>query len=202
MPLVINFHKFLLEEKKQAILDFARVKLARDGLDGEVIDSDEFQVFRVIATKCDTNVNLNFGKRGKFTQEKILMACKSEGLKIEEKKDKKEDKLEAILGRLSTNAQVFLDRTLIGEQYHYQVNWDHLFEKLQAQIMESIIESTSGLGPYHTRVIRILKSKGYLNETDIQKMCLLPPRDTRAIINQLMKFGYVEYLSVPLGSKP
>ena len=32
-------------------------------------------------------------------------------------------------------------------------------------------------------------------------MCLLPPRDTRAILNQLMKFGYIEYLSVPLSTK-
>ena len=42
VPLVINFQKFLLEEKKQGILDFARTKLAFENSEGEVVDSDEF----------------------------------------------------------------------------------------------------------------------------------------------------------------
>ena len=104
VPLVINFQKFLLEEKKQGILDFARTKLALENSEGEVVDSDEFEVLRVIINKCDTNVNLHFRNCGKFTQQQISLACKYEGMKFEKKKDKKEDQLETILGRLSTNA--------------------------------------------------------------------------------------------------
>ena len=31
-------------------------------------------------------------------------------------------------------------------------------------------------------------------------MCLLPPRDIRAIVNKLIKEGYVDYVQVPLQS--
>lgn len=31
-------------------------------------------------------------------------------------------------------------------------------------------------------------------------MCLLPPRDTRAVINQLIKEGYVDHIPVPMNA--
>lgn len=40
--------------------------------------------------------------------------------------------------------------------------------------------------------------KGHLNETDIGQLSLLPPRDTRAVINTLLKLGYVENVIVPM----
>lgn len=76
----------------------------------------------------------------------------------------------------------------------YQINWDEIYEELRATLLENIVEQTSGLGPYHTRIMRILRAKGYLNEYDIQSMCLLPPRDTRAVLNQLIKHGYIQYM--------
>jgi hypothetical protein len=62
--------------------------------------------------------------------------------------------------------------------------------------MESIAEQT--LGPYHTRIIRIFKMKGFLNEMDLTSMCLLPPRDARAALNALIKEGYVHHYQVPV----
>ena len=65
-------------------------------------------------------------------------------------------------------------------------------------LVENIVESTNHLGSYHTRVMKILKTKGYLNEQDLSSMCLLPPRDTRAVANQLIKEGYISSITVPL----
>ena len=50
VPLTLNYYKFLLEEKKQNILQFAKVKLA----------DQDFAIFRAIITKCDSNVNYKF----------------------------------------------------------------------------------------------------------------------------------------------
>jgi hypothetical protein len=63
--------------------------------------------------------------------------------------------------------------------------------------MESVVELTHNLGPFHARVLRILRMKGFLGENAIQQMCLLPPRDTRAVINQLLSQGYIRHLEVP-----
>jgi hypothetical protein len=64
--------------------------------------------------------------------------------------------------------------------------------------MENIVDQTSRLGQYHVRVLRILKFKGFLNEADISQMSLLPPADTRAIINQLVKEDFVDHHEVPV----
>jgi hypothetical protein len=50
-------------------------------------------------------------------------------------------------------------------------------------LAENIVEQTKGFGVYHTRVMRILKMKGYLTEPDISSMSLLPPRDARSVLN-------------------
>jgi len=64
-------------------------------------------------------------------------------------------------------------------------------------LVENIVLSQHQMGPYHTRVLRILKINGYLTEKQIQDMCLLPARDTRAIINKLIQEGLVNTLHVP-----
>ena len=86
VPLVINYQKFLLEEKKQAILDFAKAKLATIGEEG-VKDSDQFLVFKIMVQFCDKNVNLHFRNSHKFDISTITMACEDNGLKFEEDKD-------------------------------------------------------------------------------------------------------------------
>ena len=49
----------------------------------------------------------------------------------------------------------------------------------------------------HTRVIRVLKKNGYLNENQIAAMCLLPPRDANAVINKLFQEGLINKINVP-----
>lgn len=49
------------------------------------------------------------------------------------------------------------------------------------------------MSKYHARVLRILKNKGFLEEKDIIHMCLMSVKDTRALINQLMTEGFVQY---------
>ena len=79
---------------------------------------------------------------------------------------------------------------------NYSINWENLQTIVQNTLMESIAEQT--LGPYHTRIIRIFKMKGFLNEMDLTSMCLLPPRDARAALNALIKEGYVHHYQVPV----
>mgnify|MGYP002396378832 CR=1 FL=1 len=103
----------------------------------------------------------------------IQLACESEGIK------------DPNLDNLVSDPVKFLKK--YGDMY--SINWGEIYNVVQVTLLESIIEST--LGPYHTRVVRILKMKGYINEQDLQQMCLLPPRDTRAVVNALIKDGFI-----------
>jgi len=47
----------------------------------------------------------------------------------------------------------------------YMVNWKPILKAVQATFIESLIESSMGV--YHTRVLRILKTKGFLSEVAI-----------------------------------
>lgn len=58
MPLVLNYQKLLFEEKKQQILDFAKVKLAkfREGYSEESL---EYRMFKAILNYCKDNINIS-----------------------------------------------------------------------------------------------------------------------------------------------
>jgi DNA-directed RNA polymerase III subunit RPC3 len=72
----------------------------------------------------------------------------------------------------------------------YSVNWQGLFTQFQEQMIYKMIEAT--LSKYHTRVLRILKQKGFLEEKDIIQFCLMSVKDTRALINRLLSDGFVQ----------
>lgn len=85
MPLIINFDKFLFEEKKQMVLQFARIRLCKFNNDG-IADSPEYLMFKAIVENCDSNVTCtknNFHNVGKFAFPEILIACEANGIKFD-----------------------------------------------------------------------------------------------------------------------
>ena len=78
----------------------------------------------------------------------------------------------------------------------FAINWSYLLNASRVCLAENIVENTSGLGTYHTRVLRILKKYGYLAETDIQVYSQLPLVDTRVAVNQLMVRGFLDKLLI------
>ena len=50
---------------------------------------------------------------------------------------------------------------------------------------------------FHKRVYNILNQRGYLDENEIVKLCFMPPRDVRAIINTLFQDNIIEIQEVP-----
>jgi hypothetical protein len=44
----------------------------------------------------------------------------------------------------------------------------------------------------HSRVLRALKVKGFLEEKDVISMCLLQVKDAQRIINQLLAEGFIQ----------
>ena len=55
----------------------------------------------------------------------------------------------------------------------YAINWTGSFQSLQAALCERIIEGSYG-SAHFGRVMRVLRQKGYVDEMEISKLCLLP----------------------------
>ena len=105
VPLTINYNKFLLEEKKQSILDFARIKLN---------DGDEFKVLKTMMTKCDINITHEFKNSVQISLKDIKHAC--EDLKLEN--------IESLLDNLVQDSVKFLKKFADL----YEINWSSIYK--------------------------------------------------------------------------
>jgi len=131
VPLVINYSKLLFEDKKQMVLDFARIKLSafKTG-DAGVSDSQRFLVLQAIIEVCDSNVTCNknsFINVGKFSFKEISVACESMSM------IQSEAQLLSCIDDLLTDPGVrFLKKVGQNEKTDklngiYSVNWEDIF---------------------------------------------------------------------------
>ena len=82
VPLTINFNKFLFIEKRQFLLDFARVKLSKinkSDLESVYSDSLEYKVLKTMVEVNEGNQwsDPNLVSSSKFTLAQIFSACSS-----------------------------------------------------------------------------------------------------------------------------
>lgn len=83
VPLIINYDKFLFEEKRQIVLDFARIRLCKFINDGHLGDTDEYKMFEAVVQHCDVNVTCSkdkFMNATKFSYKEISVACEANGV--------------------------------------------------------------------------------------------------------------------------
>jgi len=78
----------------------------------------------------------------------------------------------------------------------YAINWSGAFKSVQLTLFEQII-STS-LGAHYSRVLRILRQKGFIEEKELTKMCLLPQKNIRSLVNKLVHDGLVTFQEMPI----
>ena len=89
VPLKINYDKILFEEKKQIILQFARIRLCKFTSSGGITDSPEYLMFKAIVENCDRNITCTknqFYNIGKFNFSEVLIACEENGIKFDGEK--------------------------------------------------------------------------------------------------------------------
>lgn len=72
----------------------------------------------------------------------------------------------------------------------YAVNFKKLNHTMKWNVFEGLL--TDRFGVACCRIVRILLDKGKLDESRIQKLAMLPPKDVRHMLGTLLTAGIVE----------
>ncbi|CDW83434.1 UNKNOWN [Stylonychia lemnae] len=202
-PLRINTMRFLAEERRQSVIEMAKQKFggcsgSNSGTTGGYNNESEldFKVFLVMALKFQSVQQLLTKDELTYQREQISFNANDVQQLLQEKENKayNEKEINSSLDRLFQNADQYLLKINFDHKKQmavYTVNWRHIFENFKIQLLYQIVEET--MSKYHARVLRILSMKGFLEEKDITQMCLLPLKDTRSLINQLINEGYIQF---------
>ncbi|KAI8380754.1 hypothetical protein BD560DRAFT_387024 [Blakeslea trispora] len=92
-----------------------------------------------------------------------------------------------------------IDRILVTRDelgaHQYAVNFKRLRQMIQQDILEGLI--TDRFGQASCRLVRILLDKGKLDEQQLQRLSMLPLKDVRQKLNQLMLHHIVRSQEIP-----
>lgn len=148
-----------------------------------------------MAAKSESVIHLVDGEELTYQREQKSMTAADviEFLNGQERKSYNEKDVSLALDRLFSGSDQFILKINFDAKKQmpvYVVNWQQIFKNFKFQLKCQIIDET--LSKYHTRIIRILNQKGFLEEKDITQLCLLPLKDTRGLLNQLLNEGYVK----------
>ncbi|KAG0169080.1 RNA polymerase III subunit C82 [Apophysomyces sp. BC1034] len=77
----------------------------------------------------------------------------------------------------------------------FAVNFSKLRESMRRRLLEGLVREKHGVAT--CRIMRILIEKGKLDESQVQKLAMLPPKDTREKLGLLNTKGFVEIQEVP-----
>ncbi|KAF7722661.1 RNA polymerase III subunit C82 [Apophysomyces ossiformis] len=77
----------------------------------------------------------------------------------------------------------------------FAVNFAKLRQSMKRRLLEGLVREKYGVAT--CRILRILIEKGKLDESQVQKLAMLPPKDTREKLGLLNTKGFVEIQEVP-----
>ncbi|PNS14491.1 hypothetical protein CAC42_3777 [Sphaceloma murrayae] len=101
----------------------------------------------------------------------------------------------AHLRLLAEHQHSFVARTADRDSAGYHVPFQILRESLRNAEIESIIAFR--FGSVASRIVRILKSRGKLDEKQISNFALLKIKDIRALLDEMQVAGFVETQEIP-----
>ncbi|KAI1943870.1 RNA polymerase III subunit C82 [Ophidiomyces ophidiicola] len=99
------------------------------------------------------------------------------------------------LSLLAAEPNFFCTRRMQSGMITWAVEYRHLARKLRHLELERIIEARFGSAA--VRIVRVLSSKGKLDEKRLQEISLMASKDLRQLLGQMAGAGFVELQEVP-----
>lgn len=96
---------------------------------------------------------------------------------------------------LKTDAAGFVKSKDERGANQFAVNFEKLRYTMKRKVMEGLVQERYGVAT--CRILRILIERGKLDESQVQKLAMLPPKDTREKLALLKTKGFVEIQEIP-----
>ncbi|KAI7908135.1 uncharacterized protein BX663DRAFT_493093 [Cokeromyces recurvatus] len=207
---VLNYNKYNVIFRNYLVSKFAIKRINRTA--GMILkaffrycEDKSYQVGEDFSSAATPSYIANMLEPELFKKGDIILDPKSIRLQQHTKTDNNQKKtpvvsevVEGYFKLLQTDQAGFLKyRDDLGGN-HYSVNFKKLRYVMKRTIFENFLNDQFGI--VCCRIVRILLDKGKLEETQIQKLAMLPLKDVRCKLNILMKHSIVEIQEVPRSS--
>ncbi|KAJ1651950.1 RNA polymerase III subunit C82 [Dispira simplex] len=107
--------------------------------------------------------------------------------------------VQAFLQILQTDTEGIVFRDDFRSKGQYRVNFVRARAKLRDMVLFSYLQEK--FGPFSCRIIRILHEKHKLDDKQLAKLALLPPKVVRQVVHEMLAKGFIQLQEVPRTSE-
>lgn len=193
----LNYDRFNVVFRNDVIVDFATERINRTA--GEIVKGFfEHGKHKIKDTKEDespsaTPIHIaNAVSKDIVTRGDIVLP--SDPLEPS-KKPSLQEVVKAYIILLKTDTSGFIKSKDERGANQYAVNFQKLRHSMRRRLIEGLVRERYGVAT--CRILRILIEKGKLDESQVQKLAMLPPKDTREKLALLKTRGFVEIQEIP-----
>ncbi|KAI8081289.1 RNA polymerase III subunit RPC82-domain-containing protein [Halteromyces radiatus] len=193
----VNYDKYNMIFRNETIVDYATERVNRTA--GQVIKAffeygkDEMKNVKEDDTPSATPMHIaNLLSPELLTQGDIIL---QQDPLNKNKPPSTQDAVRGYITLLKMDQAGFIKNKDERGANQFTVNLAKLRESMKRKLLESLLRERLGVAT--CRIARILIEKGKLDESQVQKLAMLPPKDTREKLAQLNLHGFVEIQEVP-----
>ncbi|ORZ10425.1 hypothetical protein BCR42DRAFT_333701 [Absidia repens] len=193
----VNYDKYNMIFRNDTIVDFATERVNRTA--GQVVRAffefgkDDMKSVKENDTPAATPLHIaNLLSTELLTRGDIIL---QQDLIDKNKKPSAQETVRGYITLLKMDQAGFIKNKDERGANQYTINLSKLRESMKRKLLESLLRERLGVAT--CRIARILIEKGKLDESQVQKLAMLPPKDTREKLAQLNLHGFVEIQEVP-----
>ncbi|KAI7898879.1 uncharacterized protein BX663DRAFT_533103 [Cokeromyces recurvatus] len=194
----INYDKFNMIFRNESIVDFATERINRTA--GEIVKAflehgkDKMKMLKEEDSPSATPIhianrvaNTDIVSRGDISLPKDPIEPN--------KKASLQDIVRGYIHLLKIDAAGFVKSKDERGANQFAINFAKLRNTMKRKLIEGLVRERYGVAT--SRILRILIERGKLDESQVQKLAMLPPKDTREKLALLKLKGFVEIQEVP-----
>ncbi|KAI9252078.1 hypothetical protein EDC94DRAFT_526244 [Helicostylum pulchrum] len=194
----VNYDKFNMVFRNDAIVDFATERVNRSA--GEIVKAflehgkDKMKILKEDDSPSATPIHIaNIVSKTDIATRKDINLPKD--IIEPNKPPSLQDTVRGYITLLKTDSAGFVKSKDERGANQYCINFAKLRNTMKRRVMEGLVQERYGVAT--CRILRILIERGKLDESQVQKLAMLPPKDTREKLALLKTKGFVEIQEIP-----
>ncbi|KAI8092326.1 RNA polymerase III subunit RPC82-domain-containing protein [Gilbertella persicaria] len=194
----VNYDKFNMVFRNDSIVDFATERINRTA--GEIVKAfleygkDKMKMLKENDSPSATPIHIaNMVSKTDIVSRGDISLPKDP---LEPKKGPSlQETVRGYITLLKTDAAGFVKSKDERGANQYAINFEKLRNTMKRKMVEGLVRERYGVAT--CRIMRILIERGKLDESQVQKLAMLPPKDTREKLALLKTKGFAEIQEIP-----